>query len=181
MLPVKRLHTLLALFMLVLLPMTHGLATAGTNREPHLQKVGEATLSKLFWTIYDSRLYTTSGEYRGIEPDLMLEITYQRKISSKQLIDSTRDEWQALSLYKKTSSEQWLTQLGKLWPDVDKGDVIKLQLDQQLNSHFYFNGNAIGNINDPAFTRQFLAIWLSPDSNHPEMQRQLIGSKNPLK
>ncbi len=163
-----------ALRILVLLTLPFNIQ-ATTQQESSLLEVGSATLTKLFWTIYDSRLFTTSGEYRGIESDLVLEIVYQRKISKQQLINSTRDEWQALSLYTESSSEQWLNELEQFWPDVDKSDTIELKVSEQLNSHFYFNGNAIGTINDAEFTRRFLAIWLSPDSRYPKLQRQLTG------
>ena len=145
-----------------------------------LQQVGEARLTKLFWTIYESRLYTTTGTYRGIEPDLVLEITYQRKISSEQLINSTRSEWQAMSLYTKVQSESWLEKLENIWPDVTKGDVLRLQVDHDMNSHFYFNGRPIGSMEKPEFTRHFLAIWLSPDSRYSELQQQLTGTKTSM-
>lgn len=152
----------------------------GESNVEKLQQVGEARLTKLFWTIYDSRLYTTTGTYRGIEPDLVLEITYQREISSEQLINSTRSEWQAMSLYKKAQSESWLKQLQNMWPDVTKGDVLRLQVDHDMSSHFYFNGHPIGSVEKPEFTRHFLSIWLSPDSRYSELQQKLTGAKRSM-
>ena len=166
----------------LLLPSTL-LASTDQTVEPNiekLQQVGEARLTKFFWTIYDSRLYTATGTYRGIEPDLVLEITYQREISCEQLIKSTRNEWQALSLYTKAQSEGWLDKLRNMWPDVTKGDVLRLQVDHDMNSHFYFNGDPIGSIEKPKFTRHFLSIWLSPDSRYSELQQQLTGTKTSM-
>jgi len=141
-----------------------------------LQLVGEARLSKLFWAIYDSRLYNRSGRYQGIEPGLTLEITYQRKITSQQLVESTREEWQMLRVYKQRSSEQWLKQLLTMWPDVKKDDVLTLRVDNNLASDFYFNGEAIGSIEKPEFTNHFLSIWLSSNARYPKLQQQLIGA-----
>jgi hypothetical protein len=150
-------------------------STAHADTDQPLKLVGEATLTKLFWTVYDCRLYTSSGVYNGIETGLVLAIVYQRKTSKQQLIISTKNEWQALSLFTPSSSEQWLQELEKFWPDVDQNDVIELKVNQQLSSHFYFNGNAIGTIHSEIFTRRFLAIWLSSDSRYPKLQRQLTG------
>lgn len=140
-----------------------------------LQLVGQARLNYLFWTIYDSRLYTRQGYYQGIEPDLVLEITYQRKVTASQLVESTRKEWQALGVYRQKDSESWLEKLRNNWPDVDKGDVLTLRVGDDLTSHFYFNGQAIGSIREAKFTHHFLAIWLSPDARHSRQQRQLTG------
>lgn len=164
----------ISLRILVLLALSFNIYAAD-HQQDSVHKVGSATLTKLFWTIYDSTLFTPSGKYHGIEPGLVLKIVYQHKISKQQLISSTRDEWQALSLYSKSTSEQWLNKLEQFWPDVDKNDIIELKVSSELNSDFYFNGTAIGSINNADFTRHFLAIWLSPDNRYPKLRRQLTG------
>jgi hypothetical protein len=148
--------------------------------QPSPLKVGEARLSKLLWDIYDSRLYTPNGVYNGIEPGLVLEIAYLRKIPSKQLLDATRKEWRAMSLYDKAASEAWLQQLRNIWPDVIKGDVIRLEVGPQLGSHFLYNGRPIGSLREAEFTHRFLAIWLSPQSRYSELQQQLTGAQKNL-
>ena len=139
-----------------------------------LRPVGCATLRVLFFTIYDSRLYTPDGDYRGIEPDLALHIVYRRDIAAADLIDRTRREWQRLSTYDE-KSEAWLTRLALLWPDIEQGDSLTLRVDAELASRFYLNGAFIGTIGDPAFTEDFLAIWLSENSSYPRLRDQLVG------
>jgi len=139
-----------------------------------LHPVGDATLRVLFFTIYDSRLYTPDGDYEGVEPDLALQIIYRRDIAAADLIDRTRKEWRNLSLYGE-GSEAWLAQLTSLWPDIEQGDSLTLRVDAQLASRFYFNGKHIGTIDDPAFTEDFLAIWLSENSSYPRLRDQLVG------
>ncbi len=140
-----------------------------------LQPVGQATLKVFFWTIYDSALYSSDGEFRGVQPGLALELDYRRNITKERLIETTREEWQDLDLYSE-ASEPWLQQLSGIWPDVSKGDVIVLKVDEALHGNFYFNDRFIGAIEDAAFTRDFLAIWTAENSRFPELRDKLVGA-----
>ncbi len=160
----------LNVFLLSLL-FTTTLAASPTQ---NLNPVGSATLKVLFWTIYDSYLYTPNGIYDGVEPGLALQINYRRNISRSDLIDRTRGEWQKLDLYQ-TGCEEWLGALEAMWPNLKRGDELILQVDKDLNSNFFFNGELIGSIEDSRFTESFLAIWLSENSSYPRLRNQLVG------
>ncbi|MFT4863406.1 MAG: hypothetical protein ACI95C_002637 [Pseudohongiellaceae bacterium] len=143
----------------------------------NLDKIGSAKLRVFLWNIYESTLYSPSGEFEGIEPGLALEIEYRRNISKKAFIDYTREEWQKQSLYN-AESERWLTEIRNIFPSVKKGDRLILKVADSLTSEFYFNDEFIGAIDNADFTREFLAIWLSEQSSYPELRNQLIGSTN---
>ena len=140
-----------------------------------LQKVGSTRLKVMFWTIYDSVLYSPDGVYDTVEPGLALEITYRRKISAGDLINRTESEWQDLEL-EHSGREGWLARLQVIWPDVEPGDTLTLLVDDGLGSNFYFNERFIGSLDDADFTRHFLAIWLDPDSRFPRQRAALTGS-----
>jgi len=139
-----------------------------------LNPVGSATLKVLFWTIYDSSLFTPSGVYEGITPGLTLQINYRRNISRANLLKRTREEWQKLDLYQPIH-EEWLSSLEVMWPNLKRGDELVLQVGENLDSGFYFNGAYIGSVEDRRFTESFLAIWLSENSSYPELRNQLVG------
>ena len=148
--------------------------TSSANVTTELNQVGNATLKVLFWTIYDSYLYNKDGVYRGVEPELALRIDYRRNIKQRDLIARTREEWQKQGIYA-ANSETWLNQLNVIWPDIKRGDQIVLRVNDQLASEFFFNGNLIGSIDDPAFTQRFLSIWLSEKSSYPDLRDKLVG------
>jgi hypothetical protein len=148
--------------------------SATANPIQNLDKVGSAKLRVLVWNIYESALYTPSGEFEGIVPGLALEIEYKRNISKKAFIDYTRDEWQKQSLYKD-ESERWLADLRNIFPSVRKGDRLVLKVADALSSQFYFNDEFIGEISNASFTNEFLAIWLSEQSSYPDLRDQLVG------
>ncbi len=148
---------------------------ASANPIQNLDKVGSAKLRVFLWNIYESALYTPSGNFEGIKPGLALEIEYRRDISKRAFIDYTREEWQKQSLYKD-QSELWLANLRDIFPSVKKGDSLVLRVNDAMASEFYFNDKFIGQITNASFTEEFLAIWLSEQSSYPELRSQLVGN-----
>ena len=168
-------HNLCRSFVLSLLVLASAPLAQGSPTEP-LREVGSTTLKVMFWTVYDSTLFSPSGNYRGIEPGLALQIEYRRNIDNQRLVDATRDQWQELGLYRE-QSEQWLDELTHLWPDIQRGDSITLLVEAGLSATSYFNEKRLGQIQDPRFTTDFLAIWLAENTRFPELRDELIGAR----
>lgn len=154
------------------------LAMGGTSSFAHstspLVKVGEARLKVMFWSIYDSRLYTPSGQYVEGERPLRLEIDYRRDVSTQALVDNTRKEWSAMGR-THPRRDQWLATLSELWPDIKENDVLRLELDADGVSTFTHNDDLLGRIEDPEFGQQFVDIWLSEDCTRPALRTALLG------
>jgi hypothetical protein len=146
-------------------------ATAADNA---LVKVGEAKLKVLFWDVYNSTLYSDNGRYREGQLPLRLDIQYLLDIESDALVERTAYEWDALGLQHE-NREEWLSSLSGLWPDVSKNDVLTMELHSDKRTTFYRNGELLGTIDDTAFGKSFIDIWLSPDTTRPELRAALIG------
>ena len=161
----------------LLLSLACTLAASAASNTPaeNLQLVGEARLNVMFWSVYDSRLYTENGRYENAQRPLRLEIQYLRDFAAKALVEQTGEEWDHLQLSHERR-DQWLEQLTTLWPDVGKNDVIALEIDTANRSTFYFNGEKLGVIDDADFGEHFVAIWLSPDTSRPALREALLGS-----
>lgn len=139
-----------------------------------LQKVGEARLKFLFWSVYDSRLYTSSGEYRDGERPLKLEIQYLLDVKADALLERTLMEWSDMGR-SHPRQEQWRSELANIWTDIQSGDVLSLELDSRNRSTFRHNGEILGHIEDPEFGQEFVDIWLSDDCTRPEIRESLLG------
>ena len=75
------------------------------------RKVGDATLTWGPFTVYTSQLLTPDGSYTGTDSDKALIITYARDIDGDDLLEATRDQWQAQGiLQQEPQSEAW-----RLW------------------------------------------------------------------
>jgi len=158
----------------ILLPPVLACCTAAVGAGENLKLVGQARLQYLFWPIYESRLYSPDGSYHESTRPLRLEIEYLRDIEAVELVEQTRSEWQRLPRVP-AARQLWLEELSGLLPDVRPGDVLAVELDHREQSLFFCNDQYLGRITDPAFGRNFLAIWLSPESSRPELRRSLIG------
>lgn len=148
------------------------------------RKVGAATLTWGPFTIYTSQLHTPDGRYRGLSEDLALIITYQRSIARQELVDATREQWQAQGiLAREAQSESWLRLLGQLWPDVAPGTQLAFVL-QEKQGQFWYRPSAtqrgftpLGPPLSAALSENFLAIWLGSRTQYPELRQQLIGGE----
>jgi hypothetical protein len=146
------------------------------------RKVGDATLTWGPFTVYTSQLRTPDGRYDGPAQNQALIITYQRDIDREDLVDATREQWQALGILKQEpQSDAWLSMLQSLWPDVTPGAQLAFVLTGQQGQFWYRASAAqkaftpLGARQSEAFSQRFLAIWLDPRTQYPELRQQLIG------
>ncbi len=136
--------------------------------------VGEAELKFMFWSVYHSRLYSADGDYREGQLPLRMEIEYLLPVKRDALVVRTAKEWEQQGLLRE-QQEAWLQQLAQLWPDIEKRDVLALEVDTKGVSTFFHNDQPLGSITDQAFAGQFLGIWLSPQTSRPDFRKALLG------
>jgi hypothetical protein len=181
-------HTTRLAFLCLLLLPTHYVYSAqllshqpfNTNTSiamtpvPTFTLVGTAHMKWLWLDIYQATVLTSTGTYKPNQWPLSLNLLYKRSITAEQLIQSTLDEWARQSI---NYNDQWLSKLGDIWPDVAPQDEIILYVDKVGISHFFYNSQFIGTIQDPLFAPAFTAIWLSDNTLKPALRDQLIGLK----
>ena len=140
-----------------------------------LETVGIAKLRVLFFDIYTSELKTESGKYAdGIRP-IQLKIIYERNIKSSALIKQTKKEWDAQKANDK-NQQNWIKTLENIWPDIESGDTLTFELYDNDKNQFFYNEQAIGNVDDPDFGEKFIGIWLSPKTTRPKIRREMLGN-----
>jgi hypothetical protein len=147
-----------------------------TMAEPisELKKVGEAKLKILFWDVYNSTLYTQTGEYQAEQFPQTLKIQYLRDIDAEDLIERTKDEWEKLGINQELFN-QWIPLLTDIFPNIKEGDTLLLNVSENHQSEFFFNGETIGKITDRTFGKSFLRIWLDENCSYPKVRNKLIG------
>lgn len=153
------------------------LVSSQLNASPtdQLSKVGEGSMSYLFWTLYSAELFTNSRSTDLEElGETALKITYRREISKDALVEATKDQWLHLG-YSSQRIEQWVPVLMQIWPSVKPGDQLMLHIDDGNISRFYLNQNELGRVKDPEFGLAFIAIWLSEKTSEPKLRKQLLG------
>lgn len=102
------------------------------------RKTGDATLTWGPFTVYTSQLRTPQGRYIAADQDQALILTYARDITRDELVDATREQWQALGiLTREAQSEAWLSTLATLWPDVSSGTQLAFVLREKRGQFWY--------------------------------------------
>ncbi|CND15143.1 Uncharacterised protein [Yersinia intermedia] len=143
--------------------------------------VGSATLRWGPFDIYFSVLRTPSGRYEEGGWPQALSINYQRSITQEELVNATQEQWQAMKISVSAAQQQrWLKQIATIWPAVTSGSQLTFVGDD-TGGQFYYRAPSnpyikpIGDRFDRTFRDAFLAIWLSPTTQYPDLRQQLIG------
>ncbi len=145
------------------------------------QQVGRATLTWGPFNVYHSALLTPDGKYQAQKWPQALAIDYLRSIDRQELAKATADQWQALGLTDSAQKNGWLKAVENTWPDVREGSEIVFVADDH-GGQFYSRApdsvivNPIGKPFSPAFRDAFLAIWLSPATQYPDLRSKLTGT-----
>ncbi len=182
--PAFILYSLFAVLLLILVSSSvyanHSFPSASETISDSLDEknfipIGQTTFTVLFWDIYTSQLYTTSGEYplRGGNDNLLFDINYLTGIESEDLIKRTVEQWQHLDI-PEDKYQVYLPMLKGMWPDIQEGDNLSILIEQD-RSVFYFNKQYLGIIDDAKFGEMFLAIWLSEKTSQPSLRNELLS------
>ena len=150
--------------------------SASASSINQLKTVGKAEMRWLFFPLFQVALKTSDGRYQESRYPQALDILYRRDIEKKYLLVATDRQWQRLNV-TAAKRQQWLKQLGAIWPTIKRGDRLGFSVNADGSNHFIYNGRNIGGINDKNFGASFLAIWLSPKTSQPGIREVLISAK----
>ncbi len=138
------------------------------------EKVGEGSLTYLFWHVYDATLYASEGQWQPEQPHA-LSLTYQRALEGKQIADRSIEEMRRQGINDELKMASWHRQLSQILPDVDQGTVLTGIFTEDKTTVFYQADTKLGEIEDPDFGKHFFAIWLGENTSAPNLRKQLLA------
>ncbi len=133
---------------------------------------GESTLSWFLMDVYKISLWTDKDKW-GADHAYALSILYLMEFTTDDLVDKTIKEMMRLGA-PVSELESYRTKLIKAFPTVKSGDRITAYFDP-AGVMFFYNGTKTGLINDTTFAKYFSNIWLSPQTERPEVREQLLN------
>ncbi len=142
--------------------------------QPELQPVGAATLHWFGLHVYDVALFAQEASFTTNRA-AALGIHYNISIKRARLLDTTLKEWRRMGKGDDARRAQWIRQLESLWPDLKSGDRLTAFARPGGPTQFYFGDRLLGEVQDPEFGPNFLAIWLDADCLHPKVRQGLLG------
>jgi hypothetical protein len=104
-----------------------------------------------------------------------LSLVYSRNFSGEEIAKQSISEIKKQTLLSEDTSQQWLNQLRFLIPSVKAGDRLTGVYQPSGSLVFWIGSKKIGEINDPALSEAFMAIWLSTKTSEPKMRKKLFG------
>lgn len=138
--------------------------------------VGEAQLKVMFWKIYDAKLAAPNGEWKKDAP-FALSLTYLRDFDGEEIASRSVDEMRDIGYEDEVLLAKWYEQMRSVFPNVKEGENITGVMDKEQYTHFYYDGDLIGRIEDKSFGQAFFDIWLNEKTSEPKMRKQLLGLK----
>jgi hypothetical protein len=104
-----------------------------------------------------------------------LSLVYSRNFSGEEIAKQSIAEIKKQTSLSDDMSQQWLNQLRFLIPSVKAGDRLTGVYQPSGNLVFWIGSKKIGEINDPALSEAFMAIWLATKTSEPKMRKKLFG------
>ena len=147
-----------------------GLAqNASGSSLPGLRRWGRGEFRRFGFLVYEASLWAGDDPTR---PPLALRLDYKRRIAGSAIAEASVKEMRRF-VADEALLKRWGEAMARLFPDVKPGDHI-LGVYRPEGAVFLFNGQALGEIAEPAFARQFIAIWLDPRTSAPELREALL-------
>jgi hypothetical protein len=148
---------------------------------PQARQLGTAKLRFFGLPIYDAALWSPPGlaVNRYANTPFALELRYLRSLSGAAIAQRSLEEMRRGGALAQATETQWLSDMRAIFPDVQSGERITgVNLPQQ-GVRFYVNGQAKGEVMDPAFGERFFGMWLAPWTSEPAMRLALLQGLTP--
>ena len=141
--------------------------------------VGQGQFTWLMFNIFEAKLFAPQGTYQAGQPHV-LELTYQRHIPGRLIVQATLDEMARLGYPDATQLESYRPLLTQAFADVHAGTRLAGVLQANGSTAFIRDGQTlVGTIPGPRFGKYFFAIWLSENSRQPALRQQLLNLSPP--
>lgn len=144
---------------------------------PQARLAGEGELRWLGLKVYTAQLWTGASGLRldrlGSQP-LALELKYLTRLKSDTIASSSAQEMERLGQGDAQRRNQWLAEMRRVFPSVERGDRLTGVIEPGRGTRFFHNDKPIGQIDDPAFSAAFFAIWLDERTLAPSLRESLL-------
>ena len=135
---------------------------------------GSGALRWSVFHVYDIALYA-QGDARDAEVDVVLDVTYRRRVASADIVGASIKEMTRLYPSAADRATRWGESLARIIPDCERGTRLTALFRRGRSLAFYVDGRRAGEIVDGALSEAFLAIWLSESTSEPALRQKLLA------
>lgn len=148
---------------------------------PGARLYGRGRLTFMLFRVYEARLWVgpSFDPTRYEAAPLAIELVYARGFEGNDIAERTIEEMRRSSELAPETVSRWMTDMRRVFPDVQEGDRTASVQVPGVAARFFVNGQFSGEIRDTEFTRLFFGIWLSPRTSEPKLRQALLaGPRN---
>ena len=141
---------------------------------PNAALVGKAEFKVMFFTIYEASLFAPNGEFNRSKP-FALRINYLVDADKSRLVDNSISEMKRQKSASGERLERWEKLMNEYFFDIKENDIAYMVHNADRSLTIWTNDQAPVTIEDKAFARAFLNIWVGRKPRDEEFQSQLFG------
>ncbi len=144
---------------------------------PNLEAKGGGELTFLGISVYSAYFYCVDSSRCAWSPEqpFALQLVYHRSLVGSKIAERSVEEIAKVGYGTPDQRARWGALMKQIFPDVVDGDRIVGVNVPQSGARFYYNGKAIGEIQDRDFAKAFFGIWLDPRTSEPALRKKLLG------
>jgi hypothetical protein len=171
-------HLVVISLMLCVFGVKSAMADLRTARitVPDAELVGQGRLTFLFWNVFDASRYAPGGNWSWDEP-FALSVSYLRDLGGERIVAKLISEMRNQRSEDEAKLARWSEAMSAIFSDVDEKTTVTGTVNEERHTVFYRNGEPIGTIRDPEFSRRFFDIWLGEETWLPELRTQLLDER----
>jgi hypothetical protein len=144
---------------------------------PNLEAKGGGERTFLGLSVYSAYYYCVDRARCSWSPDepFALQLVYHRSLVGSMIAERSVDEIAKLGYGTPDQRARWGALMKQIFPDVVDGDrIVGVNLPQS-GVRFYYNGKAIGEIQDREFAKAFFGMWLDARTSDPALRKNLLS------
>lgn len=139
----------------------------------HWHQIGRADYNWGPFYIYTISLFSETGKYEYEQRPLMLTFNYGKPIEGKSFGINVIKDLEKLAI-EDFSIDNYRVKLKSLFPDISPNDSLSY-IALEDRGYFIFNDRVLDGEFDNIFSQAFISIWLSQNTDYPELQKKLLG------
>ncbi|UWQ36783.1 hypothetical protein K3552_15055 [Leisingera aquaemixtae] len=147
-----------------------GFASSVQSLLPGAEQRGAATFRFLGSPVYEARLFTRGAAPLDWSQDFGIELTYQRRLSQKDLVESTLREMQRLGHPAPARAR-----FEACFQAVSPGDRYLAVSQGPDRVKFLRNGRTACTLSQPGIKRGFMSIFVGANTRSARFTRALLG------
>jgi hypothetical protein len=143
------------------------------QQAPEIRPLGKGRHSWFGIHIYDATMWIVGDHWSPDQPHA-IELESGRDITPAMLAGAAINEMRDLKIGDSADRERWRNEMLKAVPTIRRNDRLVVFTASGATTLVYYNGDDVGEIDDPTFAPALFKVWLDPQSKNHKLRQSLL-------